>query len=198
MEMLRNVAKEKIQELLVPYLDTIQSTPQPRVTSDIKPQKPPTTDSSISSKTASTNETVQRIAPNIQYLFVKSQNDSEVTLKPNEKLPSSHEVPETKILTYSQKPPLKSDDENSDDICEQFDNEAFKKRKQLAHKERRKIVKSMVENPLYVNEQFDEPWKIFADVSETLIDDMLKSVIKDFDFGEKNFVENFFKHELTC
>lgn len=196
--MLRNVAKEKIQELLGPYLETIPSIPQPRVTSDIKPQKPPTTDSSISSKTTSTNETVQRIAPNIQYLFVKSKNDSESTLKPNEKLPSSHEVPKTKILTYSQKPPLKIDVSNSDDIFEQFDNEAFEKHKQLAQKERRKIIKSMVENPLYVNEQFDEPWKIFADVSETLIDDMLKSIIKDFNFGEKSFVENFFKHELAC
>lgn len=195
MEMLRNVAKEKIQELLGPLLDTIPSTPQPRVTSDIKPQKPPTTDSSISSKTTSTNETVQRIAPNIQYLYVKSKNDSESTLKPNEILPSSLEVPKTKILTYSQKPPLKTDDSKDDDICEQPDNEAFKK---LAQKERRKIIKSMVDNPLYLNEQFDEPWKIFANVSETLIDDMLKSIIKDFDFGEKSFVENFFKHELAC
>lgn len=199
MEMLRSVAKEKIQELLSPYLDELTTTiKQPRVTSDIKPQKLPTADPSISPKTTSTNETVQRIAPNIQYLFVESKNDSEETLKADETLPSSCEVPKSEISTSIPKPPLKTDDSIVDDILEHSDNEFVQKTKKLAHKERRKIIKSMVENPLYVNEQFDEPWKLFADVSNTLIDDMLKSIVKNFDFGERKFVDNFFKHELVC
>lgn len=233
MEMLRNIAKEKIQEIIAPYIAELVPKPTeisthvnaeikpPRVASDIKPQKPITADSTDSSKTASSVETVQRIAPNIQYLFVQSNNynDSEETLKAeqsDEKLSplleaplSKSEEPKTKVITSILKPPLRCDvianddiekvaDDDDDDFLLRKDDEKTKNLKQMAMNERNVFVESMIENPLYVNEQYDEPWKMFGNASDVLINEMLKTLISEFDLGEKALVENFFKHELAC
>lgn len=233
MEMLRNIAKEKIQEIIAPYIAELvpksnemstRVTPEikpPRVTSDIKPQKPITAESTDSSKTASSVETVHRIASNIQYLFVQSNNynDSEETLKAeqsDEKLsllleaPSSKsEEPKTKVVTSILKPPLRCDDIAKDDIekknaeddneyLQRKDDERTKNLKQLAMNERKVFIESMIGNPLYSNEQYEEPWKVFGDTSDILINEMLKTLISEFDMGEKALVEKFLQHELAC
>lgn len=238
MEMLHNIAKEKFQEIFATYISDLvpksieiptrvtDEIKPPRVTSDIKPQKPITAESTDSTKTASSVETVQRIAPNIQYLFVQSNNynDSEETLKAelsDEKLslllgtPSStSEEPKTKVVTSILKPSLRCDDiakdddddiekkeknsDDEDDFLHRKDDEKTKKLKQMAMNERKVFAESMIENPLYVNEQYEEPWNMFRNASDVLINEMLKTLISEFDLGEKALVENFFKHELAC
>lgn len=76
--------------------------------------------------------------------------------------------------------------------------ENIKKLRQQAMKERVKMIESMSENPLYVNDHIAQPWKAFADISDRILDDMLKNIIDSIDFGEKSFVDNFLQHELAC
>lgn len=46
---------------------------------------------------------------------------------------------------------------------QQMDAQFMKKFKEQALKERLNYVQQMMENPLYVNEAYDEPWKLFAE-----------------------------------
>lgn len=226
-EMLRNVAKDKIREIIAPYIAELvpkcnEKLPIPmtttRVTASVKPKKPSTTESSDSSKTANSHATVQSAA---QYTLEKSKNESEETLKalPSEEKPSLFaltveeepssqllpEVPKTKIVTSTLKPPpLKSDDiaqalevDDSDDDFDVLDNETMEALKETALKERKAYREAMNENSLYSNDQYGEPWKKFESISERLIDEMLMNIISEFDLGEKCFVEKFFQQELA-
>lgn len=210
MEMMENIAREKIQEMLMPFLsklntarDEQQTTfedpkilvskeltptpstqgkpkPSPRVTSEVEnslkiqqeklqhktiemPEKP------------QQKERVQRVAKNVQYLFVSSDemektNDRSVTnmtdLQTQEPLENQSTLPpvlvksnpRTKILSVNKKPPVHVP------VPPEKNGEIFlKEMKERALKERLEYVAQMMENPLYLNEMHSEPWKMFAE-----------------------------------
>lgn len=192
MEMLQNIAKDKIQEMLVPFL--AQLMPQkdfqksfseesennaqaskettPRVTSDI-PSQPIVEAAQEYPEKTQHQETVDHVAKNVQYIYVKSNEENPKVLKADRsknQLTSSkaQNSPSTtqleviksqtktvaKIVSANKKPPLPCDVETLDG--------KFKKLKEKALKERLNYVRQMLENPLYMNEACHEPWKMFA------------------------------------
>lgn len=97
----------------------------------------------------------------------------------------------------------------------------FNELKKQVLKERIEFIESISEDPLYVNERFEQPWKLFSkykknittiyfaftiilinvslfSISDTLIDELINSLGSEIDFGEKSFVEDFLKQELAC
>lgn len=97
----------------------------------------------------------------------------------------------------------------------------FNELKKQVLKERMEFIESISEDPLYVNELFEQPWKLLSkykntlltsvycvhnhtnkcfhfSISDTLIDELINSLGSEIDFGEKSFVEDFLKQELAC
>lgn len=192
MEMLQNIAKDKIQEMLVPFL--AQLMPQkdfqksfseesennaqaskestPRVTSDI-PSQPIVEAAQAYPEKTKNQETVDHVAKNVQYIYVKSNDENPKVLKADRsmnqltssKAQNSSSTTQleairsqtkivAKIVSANKKPPLPCDVETLDG--------KFKELKEKALKERLNYVKQMMENPLYMNEACHEPWKMFA------------------------------------
>jgi hypothetical protein len=230
MEMLQNITKEKVHEMLGPLLselvpkkieesDSSDSNPVPQVTADTEPKIPSTcsTPTNVSSKTASSVETVQYVAPNVQYLYVMShQNEPDEVPQVEEvgigeevekiKEPSSMpaEIPKVSVksVTCSAEPPQLpqlSNDSNNNEVIEdgKTSEENMKKLKQRALKERLKMIAQMMENPFYVNENISEPWKLLTKISNQLLDETITNIIGELEFGEKALVEKFLQHELA-
>lgn len=191
-EMLESIAMSKIQEMLGPLVAALAAkknekessqepkAPAKRVTSDIakpqSPRQPPSTEiteakTPSSSKSPPTkpkhNDKVQRISKNVQYLYVKSNDEvksvpSSVQLTSSLMCLTSSDVPPTKpsverqlkIVSSKAKPPVSSDTKKDEEFTRQFKEQAFKDR--MAYAEQ------MAENPLYSNEVIDEPWRMFG------------------------------------
>lgn len=191
MEMMQNIAKEKIQEMLAPFLNELKKSlpsddkpkheqfyidgptepiattlPLPRVTSEVKkPQK----EKSSTPENAKCSEKVHNVSKNVQYLYVKSneekKNSSVAQSKPTASKnqqeqsiatqPNPVKAPEMKMVSPKVKPPIPVKKNELDD-------KFVRKMKEQALKERLEYVEQMMENPLYVNETFNEPWKMFA------------------------------------
>lgn len=225
MEMMQNIAKERIQEMLTPFLNELkkslpiieQSTrpisPLPRVTSEVekptiipqveKPivsmviEKPrvsldiekPQSEKIPTPEKPRNFEKIQNVSRNVQYIYVKSNEEkrksseaqsklqpstqsksqcsADLKLQPstsNTKLlhskreiastSSQQKAPEMKIVSSRAKPPIP--------VKEKLDDNVMSQMKEQALKERLQYVEQMMENPLYVNKAYNEPWKIFA------------------------------------
>lgn len=251
-EILRNVAEEKISQMLMPFIEQFKNKQQEmldspkfkvrensrenfdkksiskrekmqsRATSEVPHSLEVVKPSQISSEVQKSSrvtsevhvhksppqqpqksfEKVDRIAKNVQYLYIKSQDESRGQLKPaaaTQSIPtqtnftfSNHLPRETKILTAMSKPPIpvKNTSKSDDEIY-------MKKMKAIAIKERLNVIEQQSRNPLYVNEVCDEPWKLVSRISDRIVDDALKNVLVDMDFGEKMFIEKFLRSELT-
>lgn len=111
-------------------------------------------------------EKIQRVSQNVQYTYVNSDyGEAELKVAPSKhqiipKIPLKPDLQRAeskmKILTSKQRPPMPSHKQ-------QMDPQFMKKFKEQALKERLNYVQQMMENPLYVNEAYDEPWKLFAE-----------------------------------
>lgn len=162
MQMIQSVTKEKIQEMLIPLFAklsaerseksievTADSNPANRVTADVHVVKP------------KTHDKVHRISKNVQYLYVKSNDDA-----------SSQKTPPKSSITASSQKPSKADSRLkivSSDVkppvvitTKKPDKDISKEMKELALKERLNYVSQMMENPLYNSEVHSEPWRMFA------------------------------------
>lgn len=153
-----------LKELPSTSLDEAKANPPPRVTSDVE-NLPKTNKEAIQQKSVlqpempQKIERVERISKNIQYLYVKSdengmkEENSTTELKQPTTQPSQAE-PRTKIVAANIKPP--------DPVQLKSDEKFSKKMKERALKERLNYVGQMMDNPLYVNELHSEPWKMFS------------------------------------
>lgn len=201
MEMMNNIAKEKIQEMLTPFLNelkkrlpcdkfsneesTIPTSPSLRVTSEVKESQvtseceKPQKGNVLTPERPKNIEKIQNVSKNVQYIYVKSneekkksKNDSQTNsaqskLRPSpskaqltpskttiESTGSQHKSPEMNIVSSKAKPPIAADKKISENVMKEL--------KEQALKERLEYVEQMMENPLYVNKAYNEPWKIFA------------------------------------
>lgn len=227
MEMLTSIAKEQIGEMLMPFLaefmgkkNTQQAKPENKKNEDEevsenveKPKAPSRVTSDVSVKRKGKVELdmkpkedqVERVANNVQYRYVMSDGDSmknvsqqqlEVKLSKRDSHSSGDHLPEdtsqseTRMKVVAMKPrPMETSRPNS---------KYMKQLKEQALKDRLKYVEQMMSNPLYSNETCNEPWKMFAGISDKILDEMLNEVLGEFDFGEKAFVDKFLQHELQC
>lgn len=173
MEMLHSVAGEKIEGLLTSFLAKLNGElllssrevskpvqPQhesssPRVTSEVeKPQKVKVAESESYEKT-------QRVAKNVQYLYVKSTDE-----KPKEAVVQLRDEGSsgdglkggTKILAMKSKPPIP----DKSGASRKAEEKRMNQLKQQAMKERMAYIEQMSENPLYGNEAYSQPWKVFG------------------------------------
>ncbi|KAG5676171.1 hypothetical protein PVAND_006020 [Polypedilum vanderplanki] len=177
-DMVHTVTQEKISVIVDSLFKQI--TPE-QVTKEVK--KPKTQEISSDEKSEAKNE-------------IKSPKDVSKSDDGESEQPSSMSnasISDTlkknvRVVTYKEKP------QNNDE----HEKEKLRKLREQALAERLKIIESQSNNPLYNNSSFNEPWKMVAEVSDKLLEEMLENLIKDFDFGEKSFVESFLKHELTC
>lgn len=181
MTMLQNIAKDKIEEMLAPFLNKLKNpfefkqaeagrrssqpkTPHlnttfdvPRVTSDVekKPKKPKVL------------ETVERISKNVQYLYVKSHDEpeKEASASSSKSQLEGHKADDakaiceraekkTKVLSAKMKPPVQAKLKSDEKFMKQF--------KEQALKERLEYFEQMRENPLYVNKAHGQPWKMIG------------------------------------
>lgn len=196
MEMMQNIAKEKFNELLVPFLNELKKnlpidkpkhelsveketrpiSPSPRVTSEIEmPQK----EKLSPNEEPKSFEKVQNVSKNVQYLYVKSNEEEKKTKAPQSKLqPSASKtqvvklnseitstnsqqkqkkaanVSETKIVSSTAKPPILQN--------KNYDEPEMKQMKEQVVKQRIKHAEQMMKNPHYTEKAYDEPWKMFA------------------------------------
>lgn len=216
-ELMESINKEKFQEMLQPFLAELMKKLQPevkktedeevsekvkklkassRVTSDISVKK---TENLEHTEKPNVQDRVDRIADNVQYLYVSSNEDlmrnenfESKSLKRDAKSSGDH-LPDVsncseskmKVVAMKSKPVEKSPIN-------------MKKLKEHALKDRLNYIEKMSSNPLYCNEACDEPWKMFAEISDKILDEMLNEVLGEFDFGEKLFINKFLQHELQC
>ncbi|CRK93265.1 CLUMA_CG006808, isoform A [Clunio marinus] len=151
--------------------------PKLRVKSDLNLKKiPPVKEDE---EVAKESEKIQHFDKNVQYHFVKSKSEKKV-----------------QSSNVSKEIPKSSEDKKK---IEKAEEEKFTKEfKEQAMKERLDYKRQMSEDPLYVNKVISEPWKVFAKISDNILDDMLNEVMAELDFGEKAFVESFLRHEFQC
>lgn len=172
---------EKGLDLEKPFAAPMQSPPKPkspRVTSSAqpspkvsKPEQPQEAQVDVEKPQEAqvvrpkNHEKIERISKNVQYTYVKSDGGSDVEVAPKQqpkpikvKITPSTKPDEvkTKILVSKQKPPVPSDKQR-------MDEQVIKALKQQAMKERMNYIHQMKENPLYVNDTYNEPWKLFAE-----------------------------------
>lgn len=153
-----------------------------------------------------TLEKVEKISKNVQYIYVKSE-DEESRVKPvksqqnfntaksqftasksQSSLSKSHEI---KSPQAQPKPPIPFGNTSKPE-----DEIYSKKMKALAIKERLGYIEQQSQNPLYVNEACEEPWKLVSKISDRLVLDAMEKVLENVDFGEVSFVEKFLRSEL--
>lgn len=172
MEMLQSVAGEKIEKMLTSFLaklsgEMLQRSPEisepvqpqhdlpsPRVTSEVeKPQKVKVAESESYEKT-------QRVAKNVQYLYVKStdENPKQTVVQLRDEKSSDRLKGGTKILAMKSKPPIP----DKSGASTKAEEDRMNQLKQQAMKERMAYIEQMSENPLYGNEAYSQPWKVFG------------------------------------
>ncbi|XP_061390630.1 GATA zinc finger domain-containing protein 14-like, partial [Musca vetustissima] len=61
---------------------------------------------------------------------------------------------------------------------------------------RNEFLKSCEKNRFYKNPNFSEPWKVFATISERLLDEALHDIENDFTAGVTKFVDDFLELEI--
>lgn len=177
---LSNFQPEVPKEKEMPRPTSKPKSPAPRVTSDVAPRlstsNPKVTtpekqkvESPSSPAAKSKNvEKIQRISKNVQYIYVKSDAEDSQPVQSSPKLSvskvnmTSSEVncaaikaaaSKFKSVALKSKPPIPYEKESKD---EKF----MKKFKDQAMKERMHYLEQMSDNPMYVNEACDEPWKM--------------------------------------
>lgn len=186
MELLQNVAKEKIQEMLGPLIKQLKSDKSEKLTNivesaaiDCETDNPRNDSSNKTSEVPSTRVTsevnkkdlyrdtqerdkVQNVAENVQYIYIKSDDEKIVSRKSsvdhmqpiNKNLSELNIKPTSEICASNVKPSMS--DENK------IRENRFKELKFQAVKDRINVIEAMVENPLYINDHFNEPCKVFA------------------------------------
>lgn len=162
---------EKGLDLEKPFAAPMSSPPKPkspRVTSSVQPSpnaSEPEQPQEAQVVRPKNREKIERISKNVQYTYVKSDGGSDVEAAPKQQpkpikvklTPSTKpDGVKTKILVSKQKPPVPSDKQR-------MDEQVIKALKQQAMKERMNYIHQMKENPLYVNDTYNEPWKLFAE-----------------------------------
>ena len=118
------------------------------------------------------HETVQYSSKNAQLIFIKSESENDITVKGSktslnelsqnqidecfQSKEESNSLEHLRIVTPHKKAP---------EIAESSDKETKRKfidlKKQVL-KERMEFIESISEDPLYVNERFEQPWKLFS------------------------------------
>ncbi|XP_073833462.1 uncharacterized protein [Musca autumnalis] len=63
-------------------------------------------------------------------------------------------------------------------------------------RKRNQFLKSCEKNRFYRNPNFPEPWKVFATLSERLLDEVLNDIENDFSAGVSKFVDDFLELEI--
>ena len=191
MEMMKSIAQEKFQQLFEPILKSMlnhktaddnltrkkfneqgnvmkiqptytnQPTPR-RVTSDSQP-------SEVKARNPQVTKTEEKVsvAKNIQYLYVKSDDDNykgddnatttsktHLAINKNNRNSCNDLSKANKMKVANTKPPAGE--------ATKSDAKLMKEMKEQALKDRMAYVEQMMENPLYMNEACSEPWKMFA------------------------------------
>ena len=152
---------------------------------------------------------VERLAPNVQYMFVKNdeddESDEEEVDMPKAKESTTSQKPSSMTKKSEDKKLLTSDisevDEDDDDGMD-FSKFTHDELREMAIKERLRRLERIQNNPLYFNEQVAEPWTLFSQISDQIFDELLEKAINDIltgsDVTEKELMEKFIKSELTC
>ncbi|KAL7041888.1 hypothetical protein ACKWTF_000941 [Chironomus riparius] len=212
MRLIQNMTKEKFESVMNPMiLQPASSTDAKtedikksvrRVKADVEPLK----------QLVSANKQhsmVERLAPNVQYMFVKNDkdddSDEEEVEMPKAKESTASPKPSSMTKKSEDKKLLKSDSsEVSEDIDDGMDFSKFTQDelREMAIKERLRRHERIQNHPLYFNEQIAEPWTLFGQISDQILDELLEKAIKDLltgsDVTEKELMEKFIKSELTC
>ncbi|XP_070497173.1 protein starmaker-like [Chironomus tepperi] len=202
MKMIQSLTKEKFDELMGPIKAQLVPSPSKakeikasvrRVKADVEPLKKP--DSAT---------TVERLAPNVQYMLITNDEDDEedveVPKAKESKVPSKpSSMPDKKLYKSDSSD---EDDDGDVDDCMDFSKFTPDDIRQMAIEARRRRLERIQNHPLYFSEEIDEPWKLFAQVSDQILDDLLESAIKELltesDLTEKELMEKFIKSELEC
>ncbi|XP_053699320.1 uncharacterized protein LOC128746297 [Sabethes cyaneus] len=75
--------------------------------------------------------------------------------------------------------------------------EFYAQLKQQVCGDRLQAIRRMAQNPVYVNENFQHPWRTVSRISDQLVDELVTELTKEgFDFGEQSFVEEFLRLQL--
>lgn len=181
MEMMKNMAKEKLEEMLRPMLKDfvaskncndldgilpirVQATKDPARVEAI--EIPQATSSQVTSDKKLDNKSTQKkvnVAKNIQYLYVKSNDEK---CKGDDGTPSQTQLLNRhqscdELTKVAKNQPISKTKSGALDVTK-VDPKLMKKLKQQACMDRVAYVEQMMENPLYVNDAQSEPWKLFA------------------------------------
>lgn len=154
MEMIQDITKEKIQEMLLPFIARLSDSQKPQDSFSPELKSPPKrVTSEVEAVKPEAHEKVERISKNVQYLYVKSNDDGTPSKASIAASPMKPAKVETK-RKFLQPPVLTSSGKSDKDIVKEL--------KERALKERLDYVSQMMENPLYNNEAHSEPWRMFA------------------------------------
>lgn len=181
MEMMKSIAKEKLQEILGPLLQDFAASKncndlggnlptRVQATKDSERVKAieihqPTTSRVTSDRTNECKQSQKKVnvAKNIQYLYVKSNDEK---CKGDDGTPSKtqllnrHQSCDELSKAAKNRPPSKTKEAATD--VTKVDLKLMKKLKEQACMDRVAYVEQMSENPLYSNTIQNEPWKLFA------------------------------------
>lgn len=220
MKMIQSITKEKFEEMLAPMLtqflpkyETENSKASEemkssgcRVTADIEPLKK----SMEVGKNVESNETIERIAHNIQYTFIKSLHDDEqedekvevakaTELQTPLEPPSTSKTPEKIVMGITEKPSIDACNIDSGADDGDFDFKSYETRElqQMAMKARIEIIENMSESPFYRNEKIDQPWKMFSRISDKILNDMIGSVLKELECDDFEVAKDFVNCEFA-
>ncbi|XP_065090055.1 uncharacterized protein LOC135711202 [Ochlerotatus camptorhynchus] len=70
--------------------------------------------------------------------------------------------------------------------------ELYGQLKKQVCRDRMRTLRRMAENPVYLNDHFEEPWQTVSRISDRLVEELMV----DQDFGEASFVEEFLRMQL--
>lgn len=205
MEMMKSIAKEKLQEMLGPLLKDfaasqscndlngvvpkrVQATEDPVRVEAIEIPKPTTSRVTSDRKPdGHPNQEKVSVAKNIQYLYVKSSDDK---CKGDDGTPSK-----TQLLNRHQscddfskaaKKRTTSKTKVTAPNVTKVDPKLMKKLKAQACADRVAYVEQMMENPLYTNDAQSEPWKLFARYANSQTRPMISSTSLAFQNLRRN------------
>ncbi|XP_055615797.1 uncharacterized protein LOC129761959 [Toxorhynchites rutilus septentrionalis] len=119
---------------------------------------------------------------NLQYL--------EIVSPPEEEL-QSRSIPEVQShINLAEEVANKQRKQQRQQLYAQLKKQIFRDRLQT--------VRKMAANPIYVNANFERPWRTVSTISDQLVDELLAEVAdQGLDFGEESFVEEFLRLQLA-